>query len=306
MALNFKTLLTRTLTAAVFVAVLLSCICWNYYSFAALFLVVSIWGLHEFYNISEKLGAKPFRTLGYISAIVIYFSGILSNNDLVFAVTSLCPVFSLEVFAYKLSFFVLCIVFVFTFLIKALFSKEPNPILNVVYSIAGIVYVTSPFIILNYLTVVFFPNVLPSNEGWSLYIKPYNSHAVLGMILLIWASDSFAYLVGSMIGKRKLYERISPGKTWEGTIGGGVLTMASSYIIAGWFPEIEFKHWLVISLLVVVFGTLGDLFESLLKRQAGIKDSGKIMPGHGGILDRFDSLIFVTPFVYLYLSWVLS
>ena len=109
-----------------------------------------------------------------------------------------------------------------------------------------------------------------------------------------------------MMGKRKLYERISPGKTWEGSIGGLVLTMASSYLVAGWFPEIEFKHWFVISILVVVFGTLGDLFESLLKRQAGIKDSGNIMPGHGGILDRFDSLMFVTPFVYLYLSWVLN
>ena len=81
--------------------------------------------------------------------------------------------------------------------------------------------------------------------------------------------------------------------------------MASSYIVAGWFPELDFRHWLVISVLVVVFGTLGDLFESLLKRQAGIKDSGKIMPGHGGILDRFDSLMFVAPFVYLYLSWAL-
>jgi phosphatidate cytidylyltransferase len=306
MALNFKSLLTRTLTAAVFVAVLLFCICWNYFSFSLLFLIVSIWGLHEFYNISEKLGAKPFRTFGYVSAVIIYLSAILSNNDLVFAVKSICREFTLEEFAYKLNFIGLCLVLIFIFFVRALFSKEPNPIQNVIYSIAGIAYIVLPFIILNYLTVVGNTSVWPSNEGLNFYVKPYNSHAVLGMILLIWANDSFAYLVGSMMGKRKLYERISPGKTWEGSIGGLVLTMASSYLVAGWFPEIAFKHWFVISVLVVVFGTLGDLFESLLKRQAGIKDSGNIMPGHGGILDRFDSLMFVTPFVYLYLSWVLN
>ncbi len=281
MALNFKTLLTRTLTAAVFVAVLLSCICWNYISFSLLFLVVSIWGLHEFFNIAEKLGAHPFRIISFFTSIVFYSSVLLLNIG----------------FRYTNEVFSISIGLLFIIFLSALFSKNDKPIQDAAFSVLGIVYCVVPFFILNYLVSL-------SGKG-SFGIPIYNSHLILGPILLIWASDSFAYLVGSMIGKRKLYERISPGKTWEGTIGGGVLTMASSYLIAGWFPEIELKHWLVISVLVVVFGTLGDLFESLLKRQAGIKDSGKIMPGHGGILDRFDSLIFVTPFVYLYLTWVL-
>ena len=184
----------------------------------------------------------------------------------------------------------------------AIFSKNEKPIQDVAYTIAGIIYVGLPFALLNRISWM----QEGINNGKIFRGCDYNFHLILGPILLIWASDTFAYLVGSLIGKRKLYERISPGKTWEGTIGGGVLTLASSYIVAGWFPEIAFVHWLVISALVVVFGTLGDLFESLLKRQVGIKDSGKIMPGHGGILDRFDSLIFVTPFVYLYLTWVLN
>ncbi len=295
MALNFKSLLTRTLTAAVFVAVLLSAIHYNYISFTVLFFIVSIWGLWEFYKIAEKLGAKPFRISGIISAIVLYASSVCGNQSCVVSwAEKLVPVF------------------IFLIFVLAIFSKEEKPLHDVFYTIIGLVYSVLPFVLLNKLACLplsdFNSPLMPFREDNSCYynLVVYNYGTVLGMILLIWASDSFAYLVGSMIGKRKLYEKISPGKTWEGTIGGGVLTMASSYIVAGWFPEIQFVHWLVISVLVVVFGTLGDLFESLLKRQAGIKDSGKIMPGHGGILDRFDSLIFVTPFVYLYLSWVLS
>lgn len=134
----------------------------------------------------------------------------------------------------------------------------------------------------------------------------YNPHIVLGIMLLIWANDTFAYLAGSLIGKHKLYERISPGKTWEGTIGGGILSVASSFVIFHWFPEIKLTTWIIVAVIIVVFGTIGDLVESMLKREAGIKDSGKIMPGHGGILDRFDSLIFATPFLYFYLNWIYS
>ena len=289
MALNFKSLLIRTLTAAVFVAVLLSAICFYYACFSLLFFIVSLWGLYEYFNIAEKLGAKPFKGITYCTAIILYLAVFMENIGFGFPLI-------LVVFSISVSFLIL---------VAALFSGNEKPIHDLGYSVLGILYCVLPFFLLNKLvTIGDFPR--PESEYFNLGAKQYNSHLILGPILLIWASDSFAYLVGSMIGKRKLYERISPGKTWEGTIGGGVLTMASSYIVAGWFPEIEFKHWLVISVLVVVFGTLGDLFESLLKRQAGLKDSGKIMPGHGGILDRFDSLMFVTPFVYLYLSWVLG
>ena len=127
---------------------------------------------------------------------------------------------------------------------------------------------------------------------------------MLGIILLIWASDVAAYLVGSFIGKNKLFERISPGKTWEGSVGALIINIGCAFLVANWFPELALKHWIVISVLVSIFGTIGDLVESMFKRQAGVKDSGKIMPGHGGILDRFDSLLFVSPFIYAYLTIV--
>jgi phosphatidate cytidylyltransferase len=122
------------------------------------------------------------------------------------------------------------------------------------------------------------------------------------MYFFIWINDTGAYLVGSFIGKNKMYERISPGKTWEGTIGGVLLCIGVSFVVAKLFPQLELKHWMAVSAIVAVFGTLGDLIESMLKRTAGVKDSGSIMPGHGGVLDRFDSLIFATPFVFTYLA----
>jgi phosphatidate cytidylyltransferase len=288
MALNFRSLLTRTLTAAVFVAVLLSAIFWSYLSFTILFFIVSLWGLHEFYKISESLGARPFRISGYLISVILYLSVFFHNiNDY------------LDIDDHLMN---LGIAMAFAVLASAIFSKNEKPVMDMAYTVGGVFYTIVPFLLLNkYACMVDDQKVNDYDLG-----STYNHHLVLGVILLIWASDTYAYLVGSTLGKHKLYERISPGKTWEGTIGGGVLTVISSYIVSGWFPEIQFIHWLVIAGIVVVFGTLGDLFESLLKRQAGVKDSGKIMPGHGGILDRFDSLMFVSPFVYLYLNWVLG
>jgi phosphatidate cytidylyltransferase len=293
MALNLKTLSQRALTAAVFVGVLLSCILYNFLSFSILFFVVSIWGLFEFYQITEKLGAKPFKTAGYVCAVILYLSALISNAGFYFFMG--LPQLINLVFA--------AVFFIF---ISALFSKRENPVLNSAYTIMGIIYAVLPFVLLNHLSCVNKNVIVVQEKNEFLDSSFYNSHIVLGIMLLIWANDTFAYLVGSIMGKHKLYERISPGKTWEGSVGGGILAVASSFVIANWFPEIKLMTWMVVAVLVVVFGTIGDLIESMLKRQAGIEDSGKIMPGHGGILDRFDSLIFVTPFLYFYLNWVYS
>ncbi|MGZ3884539.1 MAG: phosphatidate cytidylyltransferase [Bacteroidia bacterium] len=283
MALNLKTLTTRALTAAVFVGVLLSCIFYGYISFTVLFFVVSVWGLIEFYQIAEKLGAKPFKAVGVIAAIVLYASA--SMADTFYRIKSIEHTVPLYFF---LAF------------IAALFSKTEKPVENAVYTIAGIIYAVLPFALLNHIAIIV-PTVPPvMNSAW----PAYNPHIILGIILLIWANDTFAYLAGSLLGKHKLYERISPGKTWEGSIGGGLLTIASTFVISNWYNELQLHQWMIIALLVVVFGTIGDLVESMLKRQANIKDSGKIMPGHGGILDRFDSLLFVSPLIYAYLCWV--
>lgn len=292
MALNFKTLTTRTLTAAVFVAVLLTCINYNFISFAALFLIVSLWGLYEFYQLSEKLGAKPYKPIGYLAGACIFSYSVVSNS-------SIALFFPTEtILAYVL-------VFVFFVFVIALFDDNKNTILNITHTLAGLIYAVVPFAVLVSITCIDKNYTLNHQTGNLIDdIAPYNPHYVLGIILLIWMNDVCAYLVGSLIGKHKLYERISPGKTWEGSIGSAILTMGSSFIIANWYPELSLKHWMIMTLIICVFGTIGDLVESMLKRQAGVKDSGRIMPGHGGILDRFDSLLFVAPFIYAYLILV--
>lgn len=296
MALNLKTLTTRTLTAVVFVAVLLSCIIFNYISFVALFFVVSVWGLYEFYQLAEKLGAKPYKAIGLISGALLFSFVAISNTIYGSGISNYFPI-------------ILAITFLI--FIAGLLDKSPNTVLNIAYTLMGLVYTVVPFILLTSISCLRSAYNFSHECGgdyvyeevhWYTDLAPYNFHYVLGIILLIWASDTGAYLVGSLIGKNKLYERISPGKTWEGSVGSAILNLGCAYVISTWYTELALVHWMIISVLVSVFGTLGDLVESMLKRQAGVKDSGKIMPGHGGILDRFDSLLFVSPFIYAYLQ----
>lgn len=285
MALNLQTLATRTISAAVFVVVLLSCIFYNYLSFSILFFVVSIWGLIEFYQLAEKLGAKPYKSIGVLTGIFLYGLAFLAN-------------LSSEISWCSISLFPILPVLFFIVFIIGLFDNNSNTFSNIAYTIAGVIYTVIPFSILLFIACI------GKTDPDQVDIASYNYHYVLGIILLIWSCDVFAYLVGSLIGKNKLYERISPGKTWEGSIGAAILTIGSAILISQWFHELAMIHWIAISIIVCVFGTIGDLVESMLKRQAGVKDSGKIMPGHGGILDRFDSLLFVAPFVYLYLNLI--
>lgn len=133
----------------------------------------------------------------------------------------------------------------------------------------------------------------------------YEPLIIVYLLLLIWSNDSFAYLVGKNFGKRKLYESVSPKKTIEGFIGGVVFTIITGVVISYYSELFSMIHWIVLSLLASILGTIGDLVESKFKRQANIKDSGSIMPGHGGMLDRLDSLFFVAPFVYLYIHFII-
>lgn len=125
---------------------------------------------------------------------------------------------------------------------------------------------------------------------------------IMGFFILIWVNDSFAYLVGKTIGKNKLFPKVSPKKTWEGTIGGFVFALIAAYFIAKYETNLSLNQWLILAIVIVVSGSLGDLLESKFKRDAGVKDSGAILPGHGGMLDRLDSLVFAAPFVYLTLN----
>ena len=133
------------------------------------------------------------------------------------------------------------------------------------------------------------------------YHQTFSPLIILGAFILVWTNDTFAYLVGKNFGKQKLFPSISPKKTVEGFLGGLFFASVASYFIATFTETLSFNHWLILSIIISVFGTLGDLIESKFKRQANVKDSGIIMPGHGGLLDRFDSIIFAAPFIYLFL-----
>lgn len=290
MAFDTKKFLVRTGSAAVFVVVLLGCILWNYYSFSALFLVVSLWGLHEFYKLMEVNGAKPQKWVGFTVGILGYVFTFLNISQ------SFIYNFRIhEIYRHVQQIILLIgIIICFVSPIIELFRNKEKPFENLSVTFFGIAYSVLPFMLLNFIAVI-------SRSSGVMGGIAYKPTLIVAIFLLIWSNDTFAYLVGSFIGKNKMFERISPGKTWEGTIGGAVLTIAASFLIYKWFGILDLKDWMIIATIVAVFGTLGDLVESMLKRSVGVKDSGKIMPGHGGILDRFDSLIMVAPFVFLYL-----
>jgi len=138
-----------------------------------------------------------------------------------------------------------------------------------------------------------------------IYKGMYNPHLIISILIMIWVNDSFAFLVGKNFGQRKLFATVSPKKTQEGFLGGLIFSLLAAFIISKFNNDFTVVNWLVISCIVSVIGTIGDLVESKFKRQANIKDSGNIMPGHGGILDRLDSLLFAAPFVYLYINFII-
>ncbi len=281
MALDLKTLRTRSITATVFVVVLLGCTYYSYFSFLALFFFVGIWALYEFYSLAEKMNFKPFRTLGMICGILTFMS--IYAQQL--------PKNCLDINFLKLGIYLVPFILALQFL----FSKHENPFHDLAFTIAGIFYCVVPFALLVKIPVA-------SSGMVDELANSYDYFKVIGIIFLIWANDTFAYIGGSLYGRNKMYERVSPGKTWEGTLTGIACCVAVGFLLNCNKTFSSQWVWPLIALFVGVFGTIGDLIESLMKRKAGVKDSGSIMPGHGGVLDRFDSLLFVSPFVFVILK----
>jgi phosphatidate cytidylyltransferase len=179
--------------------------------------------------------------------------------------------------------------FIFLAFIYELFSRSQHPFRNVGFLVLGMVYIGAPFALLDFIAF--------ENGEFSAVI-------VFGLLLLTWMNDTGAYLIGSRFGKTKLFPSISPKKTWEGTIGG----IATTFIVAWGFcavtNQLRLVDWMVLAIIVSLFGGIGDLVESMLKRSIGVKDSGHLLPGHGGVLDRFDAFIFLLPFAAAYLLWI--
>lgn len=274
MALSLKNLITRTLSGSVFVVLLIGCLFWSYYSFSIFFFLIALLGLKEFYNLADKLKVKTFKITGYLCGVLAYLAFI--NTSFFFKINS--------DYIDNLPLFLLFIPFLI--FVVAKLSNYQNPFESSLYTLMGIVYSVLPFGLMHKL-------VFSSDQ------LKYSPNLIMIIILLIWSNDTFAYLGGTLFGKHKMIERISPGKTWEGTLFGIFITIALCFYFHKRIEETTSLSWIILAISIPILATLGDLIESLIKRIANVKDSGNIMPGHGGILDRFDSIIFVVPVIVI-------
>lgn len=256
----------RSITGVLFATVVIGSIWWNPLAQTLVFSIFMALGLWEFLRLFQKderiqLAVIPSFILG-----IGLFGLLIANLFLHPRVNSL-------LFAFPLFFLFSAI---------ELWRKKSDPILNIAVSVFGVFYLVIPF----YLSIE-----LNVHDDSKLPL-------VAGMFFLIWANDTFAYFTGRAFGKTKLFERISPKKTWEGTFGGIVFTLLAGFLIGTYINQGETLFWMVSAVIIAPCSIYGDLLESLFKRSLNIKDSGNILPGHGGILDRFDAVLFAVPFFY--------
>ncbi len=271
---------TRTITGFSLVFILLLALFFGGWVFAGVFLVITILGLWEFYGLITSDTCHPQKYYGILAGVLFYTCTMLIC--LVPQATS--PGHRWAVF---IPFLLLVPLFFITFIIE-IYRNKPNPLVNIATTAFGFLYISLPFSLLIFL-----------NRGEMLHF--------MGMPVILasyfgftWIDDTVAYLFGKQFGKHKLFERISPKKTWEGSIAGAIVTLAAAVGMHYLVPEMPLADFVVLACMVLFFGTHGDLVESLLKRSLNIKDSGNILPGHGGILDRFDTMLISAPFVFLY------
>lgn len=260
-------LVQRTITGAIFAFVVLGSILWGPYAQATVFSIFMVLGLIEFYNLfREHPVVQVSREIGVFIGIFIFILLVGVSFEL-FKPISIVVIFPLF----------------FTLILEELWRKKENPLINISVLVFGIIYIVIPF----YLTIDL--NVRTSDNA-----MPH----VIGMYLLMWTNDTFAYFTGRMLGRTPLFPRISPKKTWEGTVGGILFTILLGFIIGAYINRGEELFWVISALIIAPCAIFGDLLESLFKRSLNIKDSGNILPGHGGILDRFDAALFGIPFFY--------
>lgn len=276
--LNIKNLTTRTATGIVFIAILMAGILYGQYSFLIVFLLVAGMALYEFYGLILKTKqaqvSKLFNTIGGLLLFV--------GAYLFFALPNMHLITFVPYAVYMASLFV-----------SELFLKKTNPIQSLAYATLGQIYLALPLSLLSYLAF-----------SYDATNETYHHAYLLALFVFIWVNDSFAYLSGSILGKHRMFERISPKKSWEGFVGGALFTVVASVIFGQYFTQLPLWGWIGFALVMIVFGTLGDLIESLFKRTLDVKDSGNFLPGHGGILDRIDSVVFSIPALFIYIELV--
>lgn len=274
---KYNNLTQRIITGLLGSAGIIAAICFSAWTYYLVFLIITFFTLWEFYKLSGLDGMVPQKTFGTFLGVLIF---------------SLSFFIEMGKISYRYYFLIFPLM-AFVYMIKLYKRFERKPFTNIAYTFLGLFYVAAPFALLN---IAAFEN------------GNYNYQIMFGCLFILWASDTGAYFAGTYLGKRKLFERISPKKSWEGFFGGALLAMAFAIGLPYFFESIDqpsylsLTNWIIVGLIIIVGGTFGDLIESLLKRSIEIKDSGDALPGHGGFLDRFDGLLISAPFIVAYLE----
>ncbi|TAF78115.1 MAG: phosphatidate cytidylyltransferase [Bacteroidetes bacterium] len=261
----------RVLTGIIGGSAVVFCLVFNQWSYFVFILALGIAGQWEFYQLIKNDGEDPLIKWGMLNGVLLsLISFFVLRGDL-------------STKFYLILFLLLGIIF-----ISELYRKSSNPFENIAFTIIGIFYVAVPMCLLHFSAF---------SQG------KFSTQIVSGIFFILWASDSGAYFAGKAFGKHKLFERISPKKTWEGFFGGLALASILAYILGIYYTDLPTWKWISLACIITTIGTYGDLVESMLKRSLQIKDSGNIIPGHGGILDRFDGLLLASPFIAFFLEF---
>ncbi|MGL4631362.1 MAG: phosphatidate cytidylyltransferase [Leadbetterella sp.] len=266
----------RIVTALIAVPLIVLAIFYDGFALSGFTYFLLILGLcmftqYEFYKLLGMSGSFPLKVYGtFCGGVMVSLSYFVETGKLSFD-----------------NYYLLVPLMTLTFFIKLYRKKDARPFENLAYTFLGLIYVAIPFTLMNELA----------------FLKDtFQPFLPMGVLLILWANDSGAYFSGRFLGKRKLFERISPKKTWEGFVGGGILAVIFSAVYAYYTKTLSTVEWVIIANIIVITGTLGDLVESLFKRSIAIKDSGSILPGHGGFLDRFDGLLLSMPFIVTFIK----
>lgn len=262
----------RGVTGIILVLLIILSICKGQNTFIFLLLIINLLAVLEFYQLFFRAGVMPRVAMGSILSTCILMT-------VAFVVTGVAVS----------TIYLINIPLVFSIFISELYRKAKNPFDDLAFTFLGIFMVTIPLCL--FATIAF----LPVHSG------KYHAQIVLGYFFILWASDTAAYLIGGAFGKHALFLRVSPAKTWEGSLAGAAGAFLVAYFVSRHFTGLSTTGWAAIASIIVIMGGYGDLIKSLIKRSLNVKDSGTILPGHGGMLDRFDTLLGSAPFVFSYL-----
>jgi phosphatidate cytidylyltransferase len=265
--------LKRTISGILFIIAIVGALLAGPLTFYILFTLITLFCQLEFYDLAEKNGANIQKITGITAGFVLFTLNFLIAGDY------------LDKWGYMGLF-----PFILLILIRETFRKKRNPFTNIAYTLSALIY---PVLFMAVTSQLVFD--IRMNTG-------YNHQILLYIMILIWSNDTLAYTVGKKFGKHSLLKSISPKKTWEGLFGGLLFSFLAAIVIFYTTQQMRLSIWILLALIVTIAGNFGDLTESYLKRSAGVKESGKIIPGHGGLLDRFDSALFIFPLAYICLK----